>query len=290
MAGALLISAGAEATVWQPPPDAGEQDPSGGPMAGPRRRPGDRPGVGDSQRRGEFRRRFGERRNQPGGEERMPPPEMVDWALEMMKTRLPVLHGRLSAMRQDNPQRFNRVFGKLMPFLKEYRMLLDRKPDLAETVLEEFKAEERLRELSRDFQAAKDDAGRQAAITQEIDQLVRRQFELRQKRFEARLEDFEERIKDQQLQLQNMKDQLQLMTNRKDEFVSRRISQVKSGRMAEGFPGMGPGIGGPRPGFDGRPPRPPPGGDEFGPPPNHPPPPHDDHDGPPPGPGDPPED
>jgi len=217
------------------------------------------------------------------------PPEMVDWALEMMKTKLLLLHERLSKMRQENPQRFDRVFRKLMPFLKEYRMLLDRKPDLAETVLEEFKAEERLRDLSRDFQAAKDDAGRQAAITQEIDQLVRKQFELRQKRFESRLEDFEDRIKDQQLQLQTMKDQLQSMTNRKDEFVSRRVSQVKGGRMAEGFPGLGPGMGGPRPGFDGRPP-PPPRGDGFGPPPERPPPPDDEHGGPPPAPDEPPED
>ncbi|MEK6644924.1 MAG: hypothetical protein AABZ08_13560 [Planctomycetota bacterium] len=268
----------------------GFEQPQGEPMGGPRRGQRDRQGA-DPERRREIRDRILERREKGEGPPKVPD-EMINWALEAMKTKLPRLHERLTTLRQSNPELFQNAFRKLMPFLKEYRGLMEHRPDLAETVLQEFQAEERLRELSKEFGLAKDDAAKQAPMLQEVETLVRKQMELREKRFQARLEEFEDRIKDQQLQLQMMKDQLQTMNARKDDFVSRRVSQVKNGRMAEGMPGFGgPGMngqgpfGGPRgpdgdrPGRPGdrRPPGdgPPPGEDDRPPPRDDGPPPDD---------------
>ncbi len=265
---------------------AGFAQPQGEPMGGPRRGPRDRQGV-DPERRREVRDRIMERRDGEGPQKI--PDEMVNWAMDAMKEKLPRVHERMSYLRQNNPQRFDQAFRKLMPFLREYRGLMEHRPDLAETVLQEFQAEDRLRELSKEYGEARDDAAKKAALEQEMETLVRKQVELREKRMQSRLEEFEDRIKDQQLQLQMMKEQHQLMTSKKDDFVSRRVSQIKNGRMADPMPGFGPGmegrgrfggLRGPQGEGRGRPgDRPPPG-------PNGEPPPEDDRpprdDGPPP--------
>ena len=162
----------------------------------------------------------------------------------------------LDEIRRYNPQRFEMVFRKLLPHFKEYRALRERRPDLADSVLADIQAEERLRELSRNYADAKDDAGKQASISKEMEQLVRSQIDNRQKRFEARLQEFADRIKEQQLELEMMKDRVQTMEARKDDIVNRRVTAIKSGRFGEGLmmmDRMGPGM------MD-RPHRPPPGG------------------------------
>lgn len=270
-------------------PSVGFGQPQGEPMGGPRRGPRDRQG-GDPERRREIRDRILERRDGDGPQKI--PDEMINWAMEAMKEKLPRVHERMSFLRQNNPQRFDQAFRKLMPFLREYRGLLEHRPELAETVLQEFQAEERLRELSKEYGEAREDAAKKAAIEQEMETLVRKQVELREKRMQARLEEFEDRIKDQQLQLQMMKEQHQLMNSKKDDFVSRRVSQIKNGRMADPMPGFGPGMDGKGPFGGPRGPRGPQGdgrgrpGDRPPPGPNGEPPPDDDHpprdDGPPP--------
>lgn len=240
-----------------------------------------------------MRRRMMERRNGNQGDENPPPipDEMIDFALDAMKTKLPRLHDRLTVLRAKDPKRFEQVFRKLLPIFHEYRDLKERRPDIAEKVMEDFQAEERLRELSNEYLTIKDDAARQTAISQEMEQLVKKQLELRRQRFEARLKEFEDRIKDQQLQLETMRDRLSSMTKRGDEFVNRRVEQIKAGRMGEPVPGMEPLFGPPRgggglrggpgrPGPGERPPpppgegpdddRPPPPGVPGGPPPDGP--------------------
>lgn len=262
-------------------------------MAGPRPRPGDRIRNMDPQRREEMRKRMMERRGGDKSGKDGPPPiseEMINWSLDAMKDKLPRLHDRLVALRASDPKRFEQAFRKLLPIFHEYRDLKERRPDIAEKVMEEFPAEDRLRELSKEYLTSKDDAAKQTALSQEMEQLVRKQFDLRRQRMEARLSDFEERIKEQQAHLQTMRDWMQFMSTKQNDFVSRRVSPVKAGRMGEPVQGMepppfgpmgrGPGRpGGPGPGGPGMDRPPPPPGD--GPDDDRPPPPEGG--GPPPG-------
>lgn len=280
----VLSSFTVSGAALQPAPP-GEPPPGDRPpMAGPRGLPGER--LRNGSARPEMRRRWMERRGENQTDDGPPsiPREMIDWSLEAMKTKLPRLHDRLTSLRQNNPQRFEQVFRKLLPIFREYRELKERRPDIAEKVLEEFQAEDQLRELSNEYLTSKDNPTKQASLSKEMEQLVRKQFELRQQRFEARLQEFEDRIKDQQLQHQTMHDRLQSMSTRRDDFVNRRVEQIKAGRMGEPVPGMEPPFGPPGrgPGGPGRP-----GRDNFAAPGmDRPPPPHgesppDDDRGPP---------
>ncbi|HUN80878.1 MAG TPA: hypothetical protein VMV81_05135 [Phycisphaerae bacterium] len=269
--GALIFLVAGVAGATQPAPQDQPKD-DRPPMAGPRGRGDDQPRGGPMRQ--EMRRRMMERRNGKQADDNPPPipDEMIDFALDAMKTKLPRLHDRLTVLRAKDPKRFEQVFRKLLPIFHEYRDLKERRPDIAEKVMEDFQAEEKLRELSNEYLTIKDDSARQTAISQEMEQLVKKQLGLRRERFEARLKEFEDRIKDQQLQLETMRDRLSSMTKRGDEFVNRRVEQIKAGRMGEPVPGMEPLFGPPRGGggLRGGPGRPGPGG--FGAPGDRPPP------------------
>lgn len=291
---AAIANGAATTSAWQPPPDdqrneAGRDEP----RTGPGGRGGERP-------RDRFRRRIDERRQGKNGPDDELRTEMTDRVMEMLRNNLPEAYAKLQKLRERNPERFRNAIRAVVPTFKEYSMLLrDQRPDLAKGIVEEFKNERRLGELSRQYRDSADDPAKQAQIAQEIESLVRRQAELHLQHMSFRLDQFEKRIKEQQEMLQRQRDRYEDEKTKLDENVSKRVEEIKKGNLRRPYPPPpgGPGMGGP-PGDrrgprdgpshdpDGRPRPPrhlgphddPPGfrGPPGGPPPDEPPP--DDHD------------
>lgn len=279
--------------IEDPPP--GEQDEP----AGLDRSPSDRP-----SRRGRGPRdgRSGRPPHEMGGEgpgrfsPGPPPEEMIERAMRILRAKLPAEHARMEKLQRRNPERFMLAIQRLMPIVMEYVSLRDENPELAETIFEEFKIEERLRRLSREFRDAKDEPEDQARLGQEIERLVREQFEMRMRRQLARLEEFERRLREQQARLEEQRAYFEEELKRRDDVVARRVQEVKDGKAGdpprpEGLRLRGPdgGMRGPPhrgpggPGGPGGPHRPPPGPRDDGPPPpppDQPPPPSEEGDEP----------
>lgn len=220
-------------------PEAGSED----------RRPGRRSGrPGPAHREG----RRGWWRPEDGPRADASDPEMVGRVMEILRTKLPEFHERLEAFRLEKPERFERAIRKVMPVVGEYIRLRDRKPELAETIIEEFRIEERLRALSRGYRQAEDQPEAQAEVVANIERLVREQIELRFRRQMFRLEEFERRLRRQEERLGRHRARLEEEMERREELVAERVDEVKQGKVGEKARRFGPGHDGPDEGFRGR--------------------------------------
>jgi hypothetical protein len=222
----------------QPKPAQGEKE----------RRPHDPPpgGEGGPRPEGPTAEPPGPGLELPGGPPGLPPEEMMGRAMEILRNKLPGLHTRLLRLQRRNPERFAQTMHRVMPIVMEYLALRDKNPKLAESIFEEFRIEEKLRQLSRKFAEAsapeqKDELGK------EIEKLVRQQLDLRQERAAARLEEFERRIREQQRLLEEQRVKLAEEKKNHDELIARRIEEVKQGKVSDllrppgGPPGGPPG-------------------------------------------------
>ena len=218
--------------------------------------------------------------------------------MEMMRDNMPEMYARLDKLRNRNPERFRGAIRKVIPVFKEYMMLVrDERPELARGIVEEFKSERRLGELSHQYRDAAKDPAAQAKIAQEIESLVRKQIELRHQRMTFRLEQFEKRINEQKDRLERQRRRFEDEKSKLDEHVAKRVEEIKQGDLRRPFERRGPGgpdgFGeGPSPGQPGPDGGPSPGrrgpddgprhrrgrhaGRPDGPPPGDPPPPPDD--------------
>ena len=184
----------------------------------------------------------------PGDE---PSAEMIDRAMEVLETELPEWHERLAKLRERNPRRFQQMMmTKVMPVMREYMSLRDRKPELARGVIKEFKIEHQLRQLSREYRRAEEDPARRARIEERIGQLVQAQVEIHMQRRIARLQEATERLQREKRKLEEDRENLQ-------DLVARRVERIKHGRFRDDSRGRGRRRGGPRD-FDEDPPGPPP--------------------------------
>lgn len=204
----------------------------------------DRSGDGP---RGRFREngprgRWRDRRG--GGEDRAMdrpiPPEMIDKIMELVRDKFPERFDRLADLEAKNPRRFEMLIRRMAPVAIEYFKLRERRPELADTIIREFKNQERLHELSDQFRKAKDDPAKQAAIETQIEQIVRSQVELFQERMEFRLQDFEERIAEQQRRLAEQRRRFDEEKLHSEDRIAERIKRIKEGDVRPDFPGRGP--------------------------------------------------
>ncbi|MBN2563210.1 MAG: hypothetical protein JXQ75_19985 [Phycisphaerae bacterium] len=218
-----------------------DENPPDEPQAGPQDRPR-RPRFG---RHGQQRRGTDGRQMPPGSEDKLHPgpqpvtPEMIDWAMEVIKAKLPEFHVRLERYRQEDPERFEQTMREVLPVVMEYTRVRDRDPEVAETIVEEFKIEARLRELSRTYRREKGDPEERARIEEEIERLVGEQLELRFRRQAALLEDFHRRLQRQQERLERRRARLNEEIERRDELVAQRVAEVKMGKMRDGARRLG---------------------------------------------------
>ena len=205
------------------------------PLAGPRGRGGRPPReaedcvqegeIDEEDRSRRFERGKRSRRSDfMGPSRRQVSKEMVERVMEVLESELPEWHERLADMRQNDPERFSKVFRRIFPMVREYVSLREHDPEIAETVIEEFKIEHRLRELSRRYQAAEADAVQRSELDATIEELVRRQFELRMKRRRARLDEVEQR-------LQRQREKYEADMANQDAMISKRIERVKQGKF-----------------------------------------------------------
>ena len=165
------------------------------------------------------------------------PPEMVDRIMELIREKFPERYDRLAALEDRNPRRFERLIRRMAPVAMEYFKLKERRPGLADTIVQEFKNQERLHELSDAYRAAKDDPAKQAEIEKEIEQIVRAQAEFMQQRMEYRLQDFEARIREQERRLAEQRRRLEEGKLHVDERVADRVERIKQSDVRPDFPG-----------------------------------------------------
>jgi len=214
--------------------------------------------------RDRFRRWRENRRDGDFGPDDELPPEMIDRMMDMMRDNLPGGYARLDKLRDRNPERFRGAIRRIVPVFKEYMFLKDERPDLATRIVEEFKNEERLGALSRDYRDAAKDPTKQTQIAQEIESIVRKQMEFHQQRMTFRLEQFEKRIKEQQAMLDRRRKSFEEEKSKLEEHIAKRVDEIKKGDLRGPFPRRGPGHEGPD-GFGEGPPRGPHGPGEGSP-------------------------
>ncbi|RIK67703.1 MAG: hypothetical protein DCC65_06145 [Planctomycetota bacterium] len=222
------------------PPHAGRPDDEG-----------DRPRFGERFRRA--RERWRDRRETGPRDDLPVPPELADDIMKMVKEKFPERYDRLAALKEKNPRRFEMMIKRMAPVAIEYFKLREEAPELAETIIREFKNQERLHELSRQYQAAKNDPARQAELEQEITDLVRAQDQFLQQRVAFRLKDFEERLRRQQAWLELQRARMEREKSRSEERVADRVARIKLGDVAPPelpIGPLGPGAPGDRPGHD----------------------------------------
>ncbi len=162
-----------------------------------------------------------------------PDPETIGRAMEVIRAKLPAFHEKLEQSRRHSPMRFRRTMAKVLPVVREYVHLRDREPELAETIIEEFRIEERLRELGRAYLEAEERPEEREEMGAEIERLVEEQLELRLRRRVFRLDEFERRLHRQMERLERQRARLQEEMERRDEWVTRRVEEVKAGKPPE---------------------------------------------------------
>ncbi len=177
------------------------------------RPPAGRPGGGDGARDSK----------PPWWDDGPLPPEAIDHIMQVLKTELPRWHDRLARLRERNPRRFENGLRMLRPMMREFMMLREHNPELARTVIDEFKIEEELRELSKQFRKADSDETRRAELEGKVEPLVRRAAELRMQRREARLKFLERRLNEERDRLAQDRAGL-------EEHIRHFIDRIKSGQ------------------------------------------------------------
>ncbi len=143
----------------------------------------------------------------------------------------------------------------VLPVFQEYIDLRDSNPELAETIIEEFRIEERLKQLSYQYGAAQENPEERAEIEGELERLVHEQLELRFRRQEFRLEEFERRLHRQQERLEQQRVKLHEEMERRGELAAQRLEEIKAGKLGDRLRRRGPRPPGPDDELDRRPPR-----------------------------------
>jgi len=187
------------------------------------------------------------------------PPEWIERAMTVIREKFPEYHARLERLREENPRRFEAAVHVVLPVVMEYLEIRDRHPEMADTIITEFRIEQQLAELSRQYREAAERPEAQADLAEEIERLVREQTELRFRRQAFRLDEFERRLREQQSRLEEQRSRLAQEMKDRDELIARRVKEVKEGRITAEPRHKGPRGSGFR-GFgrdrDGPPPRP----------------------------------
>ncbi len=180
---------------------------------------------------------------------------MIGRAMEVIRDRLPEFHERLEQLRQQNPKRFRDTMRRVLPVFQEYIDLRDSNPELAETIIEEFRIEQRLKQLSHQYEAAQENPEEREEIERELERLVHEQLELRFRRQEFRLEEFERRLQRQQERLEQQRVKLHEEMERLGELAAQRLEEIKAGKLGDKLRRRGPRPPGPDDELDRRPPR-----------------------------------
>lgn len=172
--------------------------------------------------------------------------EMIETVMEVLRDKLPEVHRRLEEARERRPERFEHAIARIAPVVMEYLDLRDRDPRLADTIIEEFRIEQRLRELSHRYRQEKGTAETRSELETEIASLVREQIDLRFARQEGWLREFAERLEQQQQRLQRERKRLNEERSRIDEIVAQQVQDIRNGKIRQRFAppesrGRGPG-------------------------------------------------
>ena len=175
------------------------------------------------------RRRQDGRRQRSGWADRggewsgWPMPEEIDRAMELIRSELPEWHERLAQIRRRQPERFKNAVRRFLPVMRDYESLRAQHPELAQTIIEEFKIEDRLRRLQHQYMVAEDDDSKRSELEEEIENNVRRQVRLRLQRRKARLEDIAKRLDREKRKYEREQAGLEAL-------VAKRVEQIKKGK------------------------------------------------------------
>lgn len=158
--------------------------------------------------------------------------EMIERFIGIIREKLPDHYERLERMRNGEPERFVELMRRLRPVVREYLDLVEEEPELANTIFEDFRIDERLRDLSVAYRAASERKNTEQAdqIEQEIRNLVKQQAEMSIARREARLRIAEQRLNEQVERLRRHRERFEQERSRMEEFVNDRANDVMLGR------------------------------------------------------------
>jgi len=162
-------------------------------------------------------------------------PDMIETAMGVLRDKLPHYYEEMTKLREEDITKFERAMRTLLPVVMEYLEVRDRDQKLADSIIEEFKIEHQLRELSREYKAAEGSTEQQAACEEQIRKLVRQQFELRLVWQEARLKEFAERIERQRQDLERERQNLEQRRQNSTSRLRAVLKKSSQGRSVAGF-------------------------------------------------------
>lgn len=232
--GAVLLAADDNAAPATSRPAANDQTsaPSllGGPRLNPQNRPAWREGAGRPGPRGRLgpmARPFADRpgfRGNAGGFEGGPgeplTPEKVDRILLFMKRNFPVMHERLTMMRERNPEMFRRAMMRAAQSLGPMLRAALEDPELEKALVAEHKALMEMGELREKYHKTQD-----AAERQRLQDEIRGKMEIG---YEARLARLRHLVSRLQEQLNRAQQDLTRQEERKSQFIDENLSRVLS--------------------------------------------------------------
>ncbi len=186
-------------------------------------------------------------------------PELEADAMKLLETRIPEMYQKMAKLRDEKNERFHRVLRKIMPMIREFKVLQDAHPEMADVVIEEFKTERSVRFLAKRYMDARrdQDADAQARLEGEFRELMKRRHELEMQRRQFRLDDFRRRLQQEQARLDEEASRLEEDQSGFETELERRVQRLREGKFRDAF---GPPPGAQRPGdrrrggrFDGPP-------------------------------------
>lgn len=186
-------------------------------------------------------------------------PELEADAMKLLETRIPEMHQKLTKLRDEKNERFHRVLRKIMPMIREFKVLQDAHPEMADVVIEEFKTERSVRFLAKRYMEARrdQDADAQVRLEGEFRELMKRRHDLEMRRRQFRLDDFRRRLQQEQARLEAEASRLEEDQSGFETELERRVQRLREGKFRDAF---GPPPGAQRPGdrrrggrFDGPP-------------------------------------
>lgn len=188
--------------------DAEPADDDGGPADGPNRQ--------------ESRRQAGKPGEGPGGFGGPGPfgemaKERIEAAMKFLKEHYPPMYERLQKLREQDPRGFQRQIFRIIPRLPEFMDMLETNPELAKMMMEEHRLEMEIRdEVFKHSRANSDDL--KTRSKQRIQELVSKQFDIRQNRLKATITDLER-------QLEQKKRALEERASRKDQIIELELQK-----------------------------------------------------------------
>jgi hypothetical protein len=143
--------------------------------------------------------------------------ERVEQTMKFLKQHYPQMHERLQRLRESDPRGFYRQLMRIAPRMPELIDLIETRPELAKMMIEEHQLEMDIRDETLRHARAKTDETR-AEAKQRLQELVSRQFDVRQNRLKSIIADLER-------ELDQKKKALEERASKKEQIIDLEVQR-----------------------------------------------------------------